>query len=157
MKKCWLGLLYLALSFTAVAQVRAGKIPEFVFYRLNNRPFTNREISSDKKVFFVFFDSDCDRCQRAMRAINLNYRRFNRAAIYLVTLDDSKKINNFMNTYGPALINKSNVTMLRDLRNEFIADFNPRKYPSMLLYSAHGNLLIYRDDPNHISQIFRLL
>lgn len=158
MKNCLLSFLFfLLLSMTAMAQTPVQKIPEFLFYRLDQKPFTKREILPGKKVLFVFFDADCDHCQNAMKAINLHYKEFNKAEIYLVTLDNTKKISNFMNTYGPALMNKLNVTILQDLRNEFIVDFSPRKYPSMLLFSANGQLLMYQDDPNNISQIFKLL
>jgi len=140
-----------------MAQTPFKTIPGFVFYRLDKSPFTNKNIQSGKKAFFVFFDSDCDHCQHAVHDINLHYREFNKAEIYLVTLDNIAKINGFLNKYGPGLINKRNVTILQDLKNEFIVDFNPRKYPSMLLFSAKGNLLIYQDDPENMFQIFKQL
>ena len=92
-----------------------------------------------------------------MREINSQYKEFDNSEIYLVTLDDSEKINRFMSAYGPNLIGKRNVTILRDPRNEFINDFKPRQYPSMLLFSAKGKLLMYQDDPNALPQIFKLL
>ena len=144
-------------SLTLMAQTPVKKIPDFVFYRLDKSPFTNKNIQSDKKVFFVFFDSDCDHCQHAVHDINLHYREFSKAEIYLVTLDNITKINSFLNKYGPTLINKNNVTILQDLKNEFIVDFNPRKYPSMLLFSAKGNLLMYQDEPENILKIFKQL
>jgi thioredoxin-related protein len=140
-----------------MAQTPVKKIPGFVFYRLDKSPFTNKNIQSGKKVFFVFFDSDCDHCQRAVHDINLHYREFSKAEIYLVTLDNITKINDFLNKYGPTLINKPNVTILQDPKNEFIVDFNPRKYPSMLLFSAKGDLLMYQDDPENMSQILKQL
>lgn len=140
-----------------MAQTPVEKMPEFVFYRLNKSPFANKDIQSGKKVFFIFFDSDCDHCQHAVRNINSHYREFNKAEIYLVTLDNIAKIKGFLNKYGPILINKRNVTILQDLRNEFIVDFNPRKYPSMLLFSAKGKLLTYQDDPENMFQIFKQL
>ena len=157
MRNFILSVLLLFMTFAAIAQAPVKKLPEFVFYRLNKKPFTKRDISSGKKIFFVFFDSDCDHCQHAMHDINAHYKEFNKTEIYLVTLDNVGKINDFLNTYSPVLINKANVTVLQDLRNEFIVDFNPRKYPSMLLFSATGRLLMYQDDPQNISQIFKLL
>lgn len=157
MKNYFLSILLLFCSYAAVAQKPVQQVPQFVFYRLNKKPFTNQDMLPQKKAFFVFFDSDCDHCQHAIREINSQYGKFNTTEIYLVTLDDPNKINKFMSTYGPGLIGKRNVTMLRDLRNEFIADFNPRQYPSMLLFSAKGKLLIYQDDPNRLADIFKLL
>lgn len=147
----------MVFSLNAIAQKPVEKLPDFLFYRLNKSPFTNKDIQSHKKIFFVFFDSDCDHCQRAVHNIDKHYRDFNETAIYLVTLDSVDKIKGFINKYGQGLTNKSNVTILRDLRNEFIADFNPRKYPSMLLFSTKGKLLMYQDDPENMFQIFKQL
>src|SRR5258708_7446781 len=157
MKYSPLFLVFLLFSLISSAQTPVEKIPNFVFYRLNKSPFTNKDIQSGKKTFFVFFDSDCDHCQRAVHNINLHYKEFEKAQIYLVTLDNTVKIKDFLNKYGPKLINKHNVTVLQDLKNEFIVDFNPRKYPSMLLFSPKGNLLTYQDDPENMPQIFKLL
>ena len=157
MKRSLLSLAFLLICLTATSQTPVEKMPDFVFYRLNKSPFTNKDIQSGKKVFFVFFDSDCDHCQHAVHDINLHYREFSKAEIFLVTLDNITTVRGFLNKYGPKLINKHNVTVLQDLRNEFIADFNPRKYPSMLLFSPKGKLLMYQDDPENMLQIFKLL
>ena len=157
MKNCILSLLLLFSSYVATAQKPVQQIPQFLFYKLDKKPFTNHNILAQKKAFFVFFDSDCEHCQHAMREINSQYKKFNQAEIYLVTLDGPDKINKFVTAFGSDLIGKKNVTILRDLRDEFITDFNPRQYPSMLLFSAKGKLLAYRDDPNALSDIFKLL
>jgi thioredoxin-related protein len=157
MKNCILCFLLLFSSYFAMAQKPVGHIPQFLFYKLDKKPLTKQNIPRYKKAFFVFFDSDCEHCQHAMREINSQYKRFNRTEIYLVTLDDQTKINRFMATYGPDLPGKRNVTILQDLGNEFITDFKPRQYPSMLLFSAHGKLLMYQDDPNALSEIVKLL
>ncbi len=102
---------------------------------------------------FVFFDSDCDHCRHAISEINKYFKEFNKTGIYLVTLDDSYKINQFMIKYGPNLIGNSNVIMLQDLKNEFIQKFGPRKYPSIFLYSQNNRLLRYDDNEQNI-QLF---
>ncbi|HEY8784128.1 MAG TPA: redoxin domain-containing protein [Mucilaginibacter sp.] len=157
MKHCSITIVFLLFSQALLAQTPIERIPDFVFYRLNKSPFTKNNIQPGKKVFFVFFDSDCDHCQRAVHEIDLHYKMFNKVAIYLVTLDSPEKIAVFIHRYAPHLANKRNVTILQDLKNEFIVDFNPRKYPSMLLFSAKGNLLMYQDDPENLFQIFKQL
>lgn len=157
MKNCLFSLLLLLASLTAVAQQPVQQVPQFMFYKQGGQPFTKQNMLPNKKAFFVFFDSDCEHCQHAMHEINSEFKRFDKTEIYLVTLDGPEKINRFMSVYGSNLVAKRNVMILRDLRNEFIKDFNPRQYPSMLLFSVKGNLLIYRDDPNALPQIFKLL
>lgn len=157
MKNCILSFLLVFSSYVVAAQKPVQQIPQFLFYKLDKKPFTKQNMLLHKKAFFVFFDSDCEHCQQALHEINSKYKRFNNAELYLVTLDNQRKINRFMTTYGPDLLGKRNVIILQDLRNEFIADFNPRQYPSMLLFSAHGKLLMYQDDPNSLSEIIKLL
>lgn len=157
MKNYILSFLLVFSSYVAMGQKPVQQIPQFLFYKLDKKPFTRQNMPLSKKAFFVFFDADCEHCQHALHEINSKYKRFRNAEIYLVTLDDQRKINKFMTTYGPDLPGKKNVTILQDLRNEFITDFNPRQYPSMLLFSADGKLLMYQDDPQNIAQIFKLL
>jgi peroxiredoxin len=139
------------------AQNPTRHIPAFTFYKLNDSSFTNKDVYRGKKIFFVFFDSGCEHCQRAMHDIDLHFNKFKQASVYLITLDGSETIKNFMSAYAPDLVRQPNVTMLRDLKNEFIMKFNPRKYPSMLLYSPKGSLIAYEDDDSNISKIYNRL
>jgi thiol-disulfide isomerase/thioredoxin len=152
-----IALLITLFSTFSLAQNPAKIIPAFVFFKSDKAPYSNKNIDFSKKVFFVFFDSECGHCQDAARMLNSNYQKFKNAAIYMVTLDDQHKINHFMTIYCPGLIKKHNVTVLQDKNNEFIVKFNPRKYPSMLLYSSKGNLLDYEDEPGNITKIIQQL
>ena len=152
--------IFLLLLFSAAklcAQNPVKHIPEFTFYKLDNTVFRSSDIQSGKPVFFVFFDSSCEHCQNAMHEIDLHFSKFKNSSVYLVTLDGLQTINDFMALYAPRLSRRKNVIILRDLKNEFISSFNPRKYPSMLLYSAKGSLIAYEDDDKNISGIYNHL
>ena len=148
-------VLILLISLQASAQEIAKTIPFFTFYRLNKSPFTNKDLEAGKTLFFVFFDSDCDHCQHAVTAINKNQKEFKNVAVYLISLDDQQKINRFMNSYGPALKAEKNVTILQDVKNDFLPKFKPRKYPSMFLFSKEGKLIMYEDNPENIFRIVK--
>lgn len=126
--------------------VPAQTVPDFQFSKLDQTPFTNKDLATNKPLFFFFFDVGCDHCQHAMANLNANFKDYKKAAIYLITLDDQQKINAFMHTYGPNVQNQKNVTMLQDTKNEFIVRFKPRKYPSMFLYTADKKLVDYEDN-----------
>ncbi len=128
------------------AQAPAETIPDFNFLRLNKSSFTNNNLEPGKMLFFIFFDSECEHCQRTIQHVNQHYQDFKKAAIYLITLDNAENINRFMSKYGNKLISKKNVTLLQDFKNEFIWKFRPRKYPSIFLYSAKKKLILYDDD-----------
>lgn len=156
-KSLKLFVILLLIVVDVNAQNPIKHIPAFTFYTLNNTRFTTADIRQNKRIFFVFFDSSCEHCQHAMHQIDLHINSFKKTAVYLVTLDSPEAIANFMSVYAPHLSHQPNVAILRDLRNEFVVKFNPRKYPSMLLYSATGRLIAYEDDDNNISSIYNRL
>lgn len=124
----------------------AQTIPSFSFKRLDKKEFTNKDLQRDKLLFFVFFDTQCDHCQRAIQYMGQHYSKLKKTAIYLITLDRVEKIEPFMNKYGISLKDKKNVVILQDTRDEFIQKFGPRKYPSLFLYSPKKELIMYGDN-----------
>jgi hypothetical protein len=83
--------------------------------------------------------------------MNEHYKEYTKSAIYLVTVDVKARVNPFLDTYAPNLKNNKNVTLLQDLKNEFILKFKPRKYPSMFLYSKEKKLMLYDDNEQNLS------
>ena len=139
-------ILLLFISVQISAQTPALTIPGFNFCRPDKSSFSNKNLEPGKMSFFFFFDSDCDHCQHAMMNLNQHYNDYKKTAIYLISLDDQQKINRFVNSYAPKLKGKENVTLLMDTKNEFIKKFQPRKYPSMFLYSPDKKLIDYEDN-----------
>jgi peroxiredoxin len=144
----YLLLLLLSVEGKVSGQIPAQTLPDFEFYRLDKSPFTNKDLPNGKMLFIVFFDSDCEHCQRAIKSINQQYLSFKETEIYLISLDDPDKINRFMAVYGSQLKNLKNVVLLQDKHNQFIARFKPHKYPSMFLYSKDKKLINYEDNEN---------
>ncbi len=134
----------------AEAQVPAATIPPFSFSKHDKTLFTNKDLAAGKKIFFIFFDTECDHCRHAITYMNGHHQGLNNAAVYLLTLDEPAKTRGFLKQHGNHLLNKKNVTILRDYRNEFINKFRPRKYPSLFLYSADKKLILYDDDEKQI-------
>jgi peroxiredoxin len=130
----------------AFGQIPAQTVPDFEFFRIDNSMFANQDLPKGKMLFFVFFDSDCEHCQRAVKNIDQQYKIFKESAVYLISLDDRDKINHFMANYGRRLKSQKNVILLQDKLNQFIARFKPYKYPSMFLYGADKKLIDYEDN-----------
>lgn len=151
MKYIFNALLWVILIADPVlAQVPAARIPDFSFYKLDRTAFTNKNLEPGKLLFFVFFDAGCEHCQHAMQYLNQHHAEFKKTAIYLITLDSLKAITRFMATYGNNLKSKKNVTILQDPNYEFMLKFKPRKYPSIFLYSAKKELIMYDDNEQNL-------
>src|SRR6266540_1458927 len=96
-------IIFLLITFKVSAQGPALTIPDFSFFKLDKSLFTNKNIEPGKMLFFFFFDADCEHCQHAMMNLNQHYPEYKKAAIYLISLDDQEKMNQFMDKYGPNL------------------------------------------------------
>lgn len=143
-------VLSLLFSINLAAQVPAKIIPSFTFHKLDQTAFTNKNLQAGKKILFVFFDTECEHCLHAIEYINQHTAGLKDAAVYLLTLDSKEKITGFMAKHGTNLMNKQNITLLQDTKNEFIQKFGPRKYPSIFLYSPKKELILYDDDEQNL-------
>lgn len=153
-------LIFLLTAYNIVnlqAQIPAPTIPDFTFYRMDKIPFTEKDLPKNKKIFIVFFDTQCDHCQRAIKTIGDQYKYFKNAALYLVSIDNQERITTFMDSYGQKVKAQKNILILQDLQNQFITKFKPKKYPSMFLYSAKKTLILYEDDPDAIFKFLKPL
>ena len=148
-------LVSICISLNIFAQKPAEKIPAFTFFRQDKTAFINKDLASNKLLYFVFFDTDCDHCQHAVADINKHSNDFENASVYLLTLDNNEKIASFMNKYGNQLKDKSNVTILQDTLQEFIVKFKPEKYPAMFLYSPQRELIMYSDDEKQVAKFVK--
>jgi hypothetical protein len=148
-------LMFLLLSATIGVQAQpASIIPEFTMFREDKSAFTNQHLSQEKLLFFLFFDVKCEHCRQAVQAISKNYPEMNNTFIHMVTLDKPEEVKAFLNKYGKNLLDKNNVSLFFDLKNEFIIKFKPRKYPSIFLSSPQRKLLIYDDNPEKLPKFF---
>lgn len=150
-------VLFLLIAGSVSAQGPAEMIPDFHFFKADKTPFANQQLTKGKKLFFIFFDATCDHCQHAFQYMNQHHREFDKAAVYFITLDNPATTAVFFNQYGKNLLHKRNVTILQDLNNEFIRKFNPRKYPSLFLYSTHGKLILYDDNEQNLFRFTQLI
>jgi peroxiredoxin len=142
------------LSAQDLSKPPAQTIPQFQFFRADNKPFTDKDLPKGKLIFFMFVDPGCEHCQRSIKSIGENYAAFKKASVFIISISDFATLNQFMTTYGSKVKLQKNVTLLQDKLGQFITKFNPVRYPSMLLYSAQGHLLDYEDNPE---SIFRLV
>ena len=155
--RMFLLLLTALLTGALNAQTPAKKIPPFTFYQLNNTAFTNGNLPKGKKILFVFFDTGCEHCQRSVARYNLHMAELRNAAVCFVTLDVKAKIDPFMDKYGSNIRREKNVLILQDRQFQFITRFQPKKYPSMFLYSAQQQLLFYSDEETAVDTMLKMV
>ena len=148
-------VLFLILFYNVSAKVPAQTVPAFTFYKLDKSVFTNKNLAQGKALFFVFFDPACEHCQIAVKSLSDHYTEVENAAVYLISTDSAATINQFMQKYGKTLYNKKNVTLLQDRKDEFLAKFQPRRFPGMFLYSSDKNLMRYEDNEDTMFRFYK--
>lgn len=157
MKRCIILLALVCLNI-ASGFSQARQIPAFRFERLQSKStFTEKEITAGKKSLFIFFDISCLHCQEAIALFNKDASRLNSTSLYLVTLDAAEPALRFLSQHANNFYLNKNVTLLRDINNEFIARFQPFKYPSIFLYSKTQKLELYSYEPADVPKFIKLL
>ncbi|QNR86944.1 redoxin domain-containing protein [Pedobacter riviphilus] len=149
-------ILLLAVTFQVEAQ-QPTLLPQFTFYKLDGKPFSNNDIKQGKKNLFILFDCTCEHCQRESKILNTNYAKFKDVNIYMITMDEAYIIPQFFNSYAKGLNTKPNVMVLQDKKRLFIPTFLPKQYPSMYLYSSTGKLLMYQSGDGGIKKLITVV
>ena len=144
-------------TYNCTAQKPSETIPNFIFYKFDNTPFSNKNLAAGKEKLFVFFDVTCDHCRQTIESLSSRISECRRIDVYLITLDDKAAVSNFLTQYGKNLANKRNVVVLKDNKDQFITLFGPRKYPSVFLYSSRKKLLLYDDQDLKLEKFFKII
>lgn len=150
-------LLFSVLLSTSMAQTPAQKIPDFRFIRKSGAAFTRQDLATGKPVFFVFFDITCEHCRMSLQYLNGHYRELNKVALYLVTMDPGPSAEAFLASVAPQLAKQPNVLLLRDTRQQFITLFQPKKFPSLFLYSTNQQLVLYSNEEKDLPVFLKLI
>lgn len=157
MKKLLFGILFWLIAFSVQAQSPATIMPSFKFYTAAGTGFTKNQIPASKQSLVMFFDGTCGHCQKVMTDLAKREKELSGVNVYLISLDEFRTIDYFMNRYGQPLLGKKNVTLLQDRDHIFIPLFKPVKYPALYLYSADKRLKIYTSDENDLPKLFSML
>ncbi|HEX5652963.1 MAG TPA: redoxin domain-containing protein [Chitinophagaceae bacterium] len=130
-------------------------IPAFQFTTLDGLVFKQTDLPAGKMTFFIYMETDCEHCQRAVEYVNRHYQEFKKVSVYLVSMNSPARINQFINQFGKTLARQKNVVVLQDTRYDFISQFKPWKSPGMFLYSVDKKLLLYGDNEKKISEFIK--
>ena len=148
-------VVLLNVSKPVTAQIPSLVVPDFTFFKLDDTPFSYKHMLPHRPSLFSFFDVTCSHCQSAMKMLSSNYQQLKESGVYLVTMDRKDAVLKFLKVYGPNFLNKQNVFILQDLRQEFIPKFQPVKYPSVFLYDEHRKLVVYENDDKKMLMLLK--
>src|SRR5262250_2466277 len=78
--------LFCSVSFSQTS------LPPFKMYRSNNSIFIATDLPKNKPVVVIYFDPDCDHCQKLMKDVFKKINSFKKAEIVMVTFKPVEEV-----------------------------------------------------------------
>lgn len=158
MKRVFLSLMVTMFTVTAFAQAPTPgtDLPKAQFYKMDGKVFSTEMIPKDKKSLLMFFDATCDHCQKVAAAISKRSKELTGIQLYLLTQDEERSINYYMDNFAKPLKTMKNVMILQDKDHVFISLFHPKQYPSLYLYGKDKKLILYSSNEKDVDKFFNL-
>ena len=107
------------------------------------------------KVVLIFFQPDCDHCQREALQVAQNITAFKNATLYFISSDAAEKIERFSKEYN--LYGKGNIFFGNTSTESVLRNFGPIATPSIYIYSDDQRLIKAFNGEVAISEVFRYL
>ncbi|ACU04660.1 MULTISPECIES: peroxiredoxin family protein [Pedobacter] len=156
MKKLFLALLLSVLSTITFAQnpIVGTDMPKAVFYKADGKTFNTDQITKGSKSLLMLFDATCEHCQKVVSNISKRSTELKNVNLYLISQDEYRSINYFMDNFGKPLKTMKNVSVLQDKDHVFIPLFHPKQYPALYLYGKDKKLEFYSSDERDVPRFF---
>lgn len=129
-------IVYILLKFKA--QPDGNSIPNFVFAKLNEKPYMRNNLPNGYKYLFLYFSPDCHFCTLEIEEIINNKEKFK--TVFLVLVSPSPKSG--LISYNRFLSDKElNFIILQDKKFAFPSFFGPSAIPTSILYDKRGKIM----------------
>lgn len=138
----------------AQAPVKGTDMPKAIFYKADGKTFATAQITTDSKSLLMLFDATCEHCQKVVANLSKRNAELTHINLYLISQDEFRSINYFMDNFGKSLKTMKNVTVLQDRDHVFIPLFHPRQYPALYLYGKDKKLEFYSSDERDVPRFF---
>jgi len=116
-------------------------LPSFTFYDYGNKAFATSNLKTGVPVIVIYFDPDCDHCNKQAAMIKENIGKFANIQVMWVAFPASQEaIAAFGRKYYAAQYGK-NFFFLRDNDYTFDKSFGYSEAPSLYVYNKSGKLV----------------
>lgn len=139
------------LAETTVA-VR-NDLPNIPITTLDGTQLTTRNLKG--KTILVFFQPQCDHCQREADQISKNLEEFKEFNMYFISSDNIPALEKFSRDYN--LAGNANIHFTRTEGDHILKNLGPIETPSLYIYTAQGQLVKAFNGETPIEQILQYL
>ena len=127
-------------------------LPKFRFISVNNSQIVSSDaISTNSPIVFIYFNPDCDHCQKETKSIIQHIEMLKSAQLYWISNDSLEPLRQFKEIFGFGKF--SNAFICQDYKYSFYNCFLPSEVPYIIIYNKGGRLKrIFKGqtDPNFI-------
>jgi peroxiredoxin len=128
-------------------------LPDITMMEENGQPFSAASLSG--KTVLIFFNADCDHCQRETAEIQKNLDAFKSYTLYFISMDQFSVINRFAEKYKIA--HEPNIHLARADGRTVFAAMGPMQTPTICIYTTAKRLAKRFDGETKIGDIIDLL
>lgn len=118
---------------------RISTLPSFKLERLGNGFFTDADLTANRPLILLYFNSTCEFCRAEAREIKNKIESFKEIQLVFVSTEEKIDIKNFAEENG--LCENANVVFLQDTNMEFSRIFDVKSVPVTYLYNQHRQLM----------------
>ena len=136
----------------AVEPNETNDLPQMTLTFKGHSPISTKSLEG--KVVLIFFQPDCDHCQREAKEISEHLESFSRHKVYFITTENFNLIDEFANDYG--LSDKTNIHFSKTTLTEILNTVGQISAPSMFIYEDK-KLIKHLDGETPITEILKYL
>jgi hypothetical protein len=137
----WCGLLGCSVKPSATEapqdETQVNELPKMTITLLDNSRTDVKTLQG--QTILIFFQPECDHCQRAAQAISQNLGAFRKSELYFITSQPLELAEKFSKDY--LLSGHANVHFSWASLEDVLNNYGPISTPSIYVYSAEHNLI----------------
>lgn len=115
------------------------QIPSFTIYTVpDSTAFTHLQLQKNKPLVLIFFNPDCDHCQKETQELVAHKDELQQLQIVMTSALPYHLLKEFYLGYNVSSM--PNVKMGQDINFTLGSIYKPARYPSIYIYDAKGNL-----------------
>jgi len=113
-------------------------LPKLNVYHLDSTHY-NQDALPNKPIVIIYFNSECNYCQREIKSIEEDITSFGQSNVLLISSESIKTISLFQNQYD--FINHPQVRFLKINEDMIYPTFGAVSVPHLFIYGKNGQLL----------------
>lgn len=118
-------------NFMAIPAIKINIVPD-------SSVFTNQNLNTSSPFILIFFNPDCEHCQKETKELLAYKEELKNIQILMVSSASYPEIKNFYETYG--LSSMPNIKLGQDVNVKLGSIYKLRIYPSIFVYDNRGTL-----------------